>query len=167
MTLAAKYKVEWKKPAGTTVTRIPQGCEDPIFMSFFEGFYQSAKEDFGKDKNIDLSTTANQDISKITNLHVKAASPALEALGSNYTIDIYFLENLTKPVKVDDPNEFGKFFNEATYVVDVKSSSHRYMICWQGPNLSSEENTHTSTAMDTLCGGILCSNMSRHRVRQC
>jgi hypothetical protein len=119
MTLAAKYKVEWKKPQGTTVTRIPEGCEDPIFMSFFEGYYQNAKEDFGKDKNLDLTTTAQQDISKITNLHVKAASLALEALGPNYTVSIYHLDNLTKPVKVEDPQEFGKFFTESTYVVDV------------------------------------------------
>ncbi len=39
MTLAAKYKAEWKKPVGTTVTRLPEGTEDAIWMSFFEGYY--------------------------------------------------------------------------------------------------------------------------------
>lgn len=39
MTLAAKYKAEWKKPVGTTVTRLPEGTEDALWMSFFEGYY--------------------------------------------------------------------------------------------------------------------------------
>jgi len=77
MTLAAKYKVEWKKPTGTTVTRLPEGTEDALFMSYFEGYYQNAKEDFGKDKGLDTSTTEKQDISKITNQHLLAASLAL------------------------------------------------------------------------------------------
>ena len=59
MTLAAKYKVEWKKPAGTSITRLPEGTEDGLFMSFFEGYYENDKCDFGMDKGLDLKTTAS------------------------------------------------------------------------------------------------------------
>lgn len=39
MTLALKYKAELKKPKGTRITRIPEGTEDSLFISFFEGYY--------------------------------------------------------------------------------------------------------------------------------
>ena len=81
MTLAAKYKTEWKKPAGTHITRLPEGTEDALFMSYFEGYYKCELTEFGQGKGLDLSTTSNQDISKITNLHLKAASLAMDHLG--------------------------------------------------------------------------------------
>lgn len=58
ITLAAKYKAEWKKPKGTRIIRIPEGTEDSLFISYFEGYYQNAVEDFGKDKGLDTTTTA-------------------------------------------------------------------------------------------------------------
>lgn len=39
ISIANKYKKEWNKPKGTTITRLPQGIEDTLFVSFFEGFY--------------------------------------------------------------------------------------------------------------------------------
>lgn len=39
MRIATKYKKEWKKPQGTAITRIAEGCEDSHFMSFFQGFW--------------------------------------------------------------------------------------------------------------------------------
>jgi hypothetical protein len=69
MNLANKYKVEWKKPKGTRITRIPEGTEDALFISYFEGYYQNAKEDFGKDNGMDTSTTDKQDISKLVSKH--------------------------------------------------------------------------------------------------
>jgi len=119
MTLANKYKNEWKKPKGTRISRIPEGTEDSLFISYFEGYYQNAVEDFGKDKGMDTSTTAKQDISKITNQHQKAAKLMLDQLGKDYTVTVYQLEDLKKPVKIEDPREHGKFFAESVYAIDV------------------------------------------------
>jgi len=58
MNLANKYKKEWNKPAGTSITRLPQGTEDALFLSYFEGFYKNDKDEFGKDIGLDTSTTA-------------------------------------------------------------------------------------------------------------
>lgn len=98
MTLAARYKVEWKKPAGTSITRLPEGTEDGLFMSFFEGYYENDKCDFGMDKGLDLKTTASQDISKLANQHLTAAKLLLNQLGKNYTVTKYYLDGLTKAV---------------------------------------------------------------------
>lgn len=166
MTLANKYKIEWKKPKGTSITRLPEGTEDGLFMSFFEGFYENDKCDFGMDKGLDLTTSANQDISKIANQHLTAAKLMMDKLGKTYTVTTYYLDGLKNAVKID-PNEEGVFFSESTYVVDINSDLNRYMVCWMGPKLNGEEIAHTSAAMDNLCGGILESRMCRMRVSQC
>jgi hypothetical protein len=49
------------------IIRLPEGAEDAHFMSYFEGFADGPKMDFGMDKNMDTSTTAKQDISKVAN----------------------------------------------------------------------------------------------------
>lgn len=55
----------------------------------------------------------------------------MDQLGSDYTVDIYQVtEGYTKIVKIDNEAERGKFFNEEVYIVDVKGTSHRYMINW-------------------------------------
>jgi len=81
-------------------------------------------------------------------------------------VTTYLLENLTKPVKIEDVQEQGKFFAECVYVVDVQGSSHRYMICWMGPKLGGDEIAKTSEAMDILCNHELSSDMSRARVNK-
>ena len=58
ITLANKYKEEWKKP---------------------------------KDKGLDLTTTAKQDISKIANQHQKAAKLLLDKLGQDFKVTVYHL----------------------------------------------------------------------------
>ena len=49
------------------IVRLPEGAEDAHFMSFFDGFADGPKMDFGMDKGIDTTTTAKQDISKVAN----------------------------------------------------------------------------------------------------
>lgn len=121
MTLAAKYKAEWKKPPGTTVTRLPEGTEDALWMSFFEGYYQNAKCDYGMDKGLDLTIPEHQDITKITAQHISAAQLMLTQLGPNHSVTTYFLDGgLLNPVKLA-ANEHGIFFSEGTYIVDINS----------------------------------------------
>merc|ERR1712127_25592 len=50
MNIAAKYKKEWNKPKGTSISRLPQGIEDALFISFFEGFYLNVNVDAGLGK---------------------------------------------------------------------------------------------------------------------
>jgi len=51
---------------------------------------------------------------------------------------VYLLEGLSKPVKIEDPREHGKFFAESVYAVDIKGATHRYIICWQGPRIGGD-----------------------------
>ena len=39
MTIANNYKKKWNKPKGTSITRVPHGVEDSLFISYFEGYY--------------------------------------------------------------------------------------------------------------------------------
>jgi hypothetical protein len=91
----------------------------------------------------------------------------LTQLGPNHTVTTYFLDGgLLNPVKLP-ADEHGIFFSEGTYIVDINSKEHRYMVCWMGPKLSGEQLAHTSTAMDKICNNELSSSMSRMRVCQC
>lgn len=165
MNIANKYRKEWKKPAGTTISRLPQGTEDALFLSYFEGFYANDAEDFGKGKDLDLTTSAKQDVSKLANKHMEAAKLVMDKLGSDFTVNVYVLEdNLMKPVKIEDPAEHGKFFADNVYVVDVQGKEHRYMIVWQGPKLGGDDFARTAEAMDILCNHELGSDMSRSRI---
>lgn len=71
-------------------------------------------------------------------MHVSAAKLMLTQLGPNFTVTTYFLDGgLLNPVKLN-ADEHGIFFTEGTYIVDINSSEHRYMVCWMGPKLSGE-----------------------------
>jgi len=132
MAIANKHKISQNKPKGTSISRIPEGVEDAIFKSFFEGFYENAKCDYGMDKDgIDMTTTASQDISKITNQHAKAASLIKQSLGNLKSFRTYMLtvDDLKTPVEIGE-DEKGIFFSENVYVVDIQGSEHRYMVCW-------------------------------------
>lgn len=131
MKLAKDFVNSKNKPKGTKITRIPQGIEDAQFKGFFEGFYPPIMEDFGNDK----STSAKQDIAKISNQQVKAADLLLDKLGTNYTKTVYYLQDHRTPVQITDPAEDGKFFAESVYIIDIKGSKHRYLICWMGARL--------------------------------
>jgi hypothetical protein len=47
----------------------------------------------------------------------------MDKLGADYTKTVYYLDdNHSTPVKIEDPDEDGKFFAESCYVIDIKSS---------------------------------------------
>jgi gelsolin len=165
--MAKDFIKEKNKPKGTKVTRLPQFVEDARFKSYFDGFYPMLKEEFGKDKGfIDTSTSENQDMGKVATTQAKAAQIMLDKLGANYTKTVYFLEDNKTPIKIEDPEEEGKFFAESSYVVDLQSNTHRYQLCWQGKKLTSEENSHTLEAMEVISNHINTSDMTRIRVRK-
>lgn len=53
----------------------------------------------------------------------------MDQLGANYSVTVYQLtENCKNCVKVDNSKEFGIFFAEEVYAVDVQGKDHRYVI---------------------------------------
>ena len=130
--IAKDFVVDKKKPKNTKIHRIPQGCEDAMFKSYFECFMPPIVQDFGKGAGMDMSTSAQQNIAKQTEQKMRAANLMLEKLGNDYTKTVYWLEGHQNPVVIEDPDEQGKFFAESCYVLSLKSKSHHYMICWMG-----------------------------------
>lgn len=168
MTIANNKKKEWNKPKGTSITRVPQGVEDALFMSYFEGFYKNEQEDMGLGKDgIDLKTQKTQDISKIANQHMEAAKLMMDKLGNNYTLDIYHLQDGLHNAVLIDKHEHGYFFNEESYIIDFKGPEHRYMITWKGPVFVNQEHAVCSETMNKLEGNELSSNTTRTEVQSC
>ena len=55
----------------------------------------------------------------------------MDKLGSDPKIDIYVLtNNCTEMVKIDNPKEFGVFFSEESYIIDIKGKPGRYVVTW-------------------------------------
>lgn len=99
---------------------------------------------------------------------MEAAKLMMDKLGSNYTVTIYHLQDgLKKSVKVDNPKEFGVFFDEEVYCVDINSQQHRYMIIWHGPVPAGGDSAKISETLNKLEDGGVSSNTSRINVRQC
>jgi hypothetical protein len=73
----------------------------------------------------------------------------MDKLGDNYTVDVYWLKGCDELVKIEKSAEdFGLFFNKECYIIDAKSSSFRYMICWQGPHMDVELDRKCNKLMD-------------------
>lgn len=65
MKIAKDFVKNNNKPAGTKVSRIPQGTEDSTFKSFFDGFYPHVKEDFGTAGGVAQNSSSSQDLSEV------------------------------------------------------------------------------------------------------
>lgn len=157
MNIALKYKKEWNKPKGTQITRVPEGVEDSLFMSFFEGFWGIANN-FKPDEE-DL----------VANKHLKAADFMKSKVGTVNGIDMYvFNEDCNELTKIENSAEFGHFFDEEVYCIDIKGSEHRYSVIWQGKKIDSGLNSRcTETITQQLFDGCIDSSMTKASVRQC
>ncbi len=62
--------------------------------------------------------------------------------------------------------EYGQFFSEDIYIVDLKGKKHRYVLMWMGPKLTSIEITNTSKHMDVITNYENSSEITRTRVRR-
>lgn len=124
MKIAKDFVKKNNKPAGTKVSRIPQGTEDSTFKSFFDGFYAHVKEDFGTG-SLAASSSADQDMSGVAAQQVKAKELMLSKLGpmDQVTKTVYFVEaDFHTLTPITDPREHGKFFAESCYVIHLASS---------------------------------------------
>ena len=166
LTIANNKKKEWNKPKGTSITRVPEGLEDSLFISYFEGFYNGDSIDGGTGKDgIDLSTKKKQDMEKVANQHMEAAKLMMDKLGNDYDLTIYHLQDdCRKAVPLDNKKEYGIFFAEEFYVLDFKGKNHRYMVVWKGPGYHGDQNIHARSAMNDLEGGELSSDCTRTEV---
>ena len=153
------------KPKGTKISRIPQGCEDTNFKSFFEEFYPAIKQDFGGPGNL-ANTHADQDISKVAAQQVRAKQLLFEKMGDLVSKKVYVLEDLSNPVEITDPAEQGKFFAESNYIVQIKGTKHQYIIKWFGPKASIESAQGMNKATETLLGGNFTSDDSSFVVKK-
>lgn len=50
-------------------------------------------------------------------------------------MDVYVVEN-EKPVKLEAP-EYGHFYSDDLYIIDLQGKNHRYVLLWMGPKLNS------------------------------
>jgi hypothetical protein len=89
MKIAKDFIANKGKPKTTKISRIPQGVEDPMFKSFFNGFYQPLIEDFGD--SAAKQTTSKQEISKLAQQQLKAAQLLFDKLGKDFTKTVYWL----------------------------------------------------------------------------
>lgn len=131
--LTAKAFIDSKgKPKNTKISRIPEGAEDTHFKSFFNGFYPCVKQDYGVGVKGFSADTANFDLEKIANQQKQAAKELFDRL-ANYTMKVFVVQD-GQPVQVNE-NEYGHFYAEDIYIIDLRGSSHRYVIMWMGPKL--------------------------------
>ena len=168
MKIAKDFVKNNNKPAGTRVSRIPQGTEDSTFKSFFDGFYPHVKEDFGQGA-LAASTSADQDMSAVAAQQVKAKQLMFDKLGPIEQVQktVYFVESdYYTLTPITDPRENGKFFAESCYVIHLKSPTHQYFINWLGPRTLSVNISKMATAQDSLTDGVLTSDMTRMRVKK-
>jgi gelsolin len=113
------------KPKGTRVSRIVEKAEDVHFKSFFNGFYPILKVEHGASMGFDTSVTANQDLDKVANQKRKMVENLMTKLGE-YTVKVYLNidgDNVEIPIE-----EYGHFYQDNVYLIDIKGSLHRYLI---------------------------------------
>lgn len=159
---ARDYIKQKGKPANTKVSRIPEKTEDAYFKSFFDGFYPAVKQDLCQFKGIDPATNSF-DIEKMANREKQAAAKLFEKL-EDFSMQV-FLVREGQPVEVDQ-SEWGHFFSNEIYILDLKGRKHRYVLCWMGPKLNAEEVTDTAGFMDIVTNYEHGTHITRARVRK-
>jgi hypothetical protein len=72
-------------------------------------------------------------LDKVANQQRKAAAELFDTL-QQYDMHVFHVDN-EQPREL--PNtEWGSFFSEEIYVIDLKGKKHRYVLLWMGPNLN-------------------------------
>ena len=86
-----------------------------------------------------------------------------DQLGSDYKMEVYIVKDGKNEVlpKAD----WGHFFNEELYLIDLIGKNHRNIVMWMGPKLGPEEYTNTSKQFDLLTNYENSNSITRSRVR--
>ena len=77
---------------------------------------------------------------------------------------MYHVDN-EKPVALDK-EEWGHFFSDDLYIVDLKGKKHRYVLMWMGPKLDPKEYSDTARYMDIITNYENSNLITRQRVRR-
>jgi hypothetical protein len=67
-------------------------------------------------------------------------------LGENYTMDVHRIDGDT-PVAIPK-EEFGHFFSDEVYTIDLKGKKHRYFILWIGRKMPKDELAKVAEVSD-------------------
>jgi hypothetical protein len=65
-----------------------------------------------------------------------------------------------------DREEWGTFYSDEIYLIDLKGKNHRYVIMWIGPHLSLDQYTETSKFFDVLTNYTNSWEITRVRVKR-
>lgn len=169
MLMAKEFIQQKGKDPKTRITRLPEFGEDTHFKSFFNGFYPMIKQDYAiaRSKQMDggAGATGAEDVEKLANKQKDAAKKLFEML-EDYTMDMYWVDQAAdKPVKLEK-SEWGHFFGEDLYIIDLKGKRHRYILMWMGPKLEAEQYSYTSKYMDIITNFENSNLITRQRVRK-
>lgn len=63
-------------------------------------------------------------------------------------------------------DDWGHFYSEQLYIIDLKGKNHRYVLLWMGPKLNSIEISETSKYLDMVTNYENSSDITRTRVRR-
>jgi hypothetical protein len=77
---------------------------------------------------------------------------------------VYHVDN-EKPEELK-AEEWGAFFSEELYIIDLKGKKHRYVLMWMGPKLNALQISETSRFMDIITNYENSNLITRARVRK-
>jgi len=140
------------KPKGTRVTRIVENAEDVHFKSFFNGFYPILMTDHGEIGSKDV--TANQDMEKVANKKHEATAKIMTQIGNRQYVKVYLCKaSEADPILIPE-TEYGHFFQNAVYLIDVKGDKMRYLVQWFGPRMAGDKVSEFRRFMAVLTEGM-------------
>ncbi len=79
-------------------------------------------------------------------------------------MNVYYIAD-DKPVLMKE-SEYGHFYSDDLYIIDLKGKKHRYVLMWMGPKLDPDQYTHTSKYMDIITNYENSNLITRSRVRK-
>ncbi len=77
---------------------------------------------------------------------------------------VFHIDN-EKPTELK-PEEFGSFFSDDLYIIDLQGKKHRYVLLWMGPKLNALQVSETSRYMDIVTNYENSNLITRSRVRK-
>ncbi len=81
-------------------------------------------------------------------------------------MNVYYCDWSSGQVYPLDKEEWGHFYSDDTYLIDLKAKDHRYIVMWIGPHLNFDQYTETSKFFDILTNYTNSYEITRLRVQR-
>lgn len=81
-------------------------------------------------------------------------------------MDVYYCHWDSGQVYPIDREEWGTFYSDEIYMIDLKGKDHRYILMWIGSHLSLDQYTETSKFFDVLTNYTNSWEITRVRVKR-